>query len=501
MKKVLSTIIFISLACVGFALTTMFPPTLVAPINSVTNQMPNTFMNWNAVPGAFSYKVQICADSNFIVSPKNYSTTLTALTTSNLHFDTKYFWRVKAIGVNDSSAWSTLGKFFSIPTVTITKPDNGSTNRNVSAYFKWNVISGLTHYEYQLDSSNTFSSPLLVTGIISPLKSDAMSKQLAFGTHYFLRMRAAHADDTSAWSALTDFTTLADLANLTPADNETTRYTPITTLEWNWVGASYYDYSISVDTSFTSPMLLSCDTSKMVKLALDTIIRANTETLLFGQKYYWKVRARNIWGTSNWSHFTSFTTLYNFGLFTPANNSFNVPLAATFTWDSIKNVDYFILEVADNFPFTGAKSFVIPSNMYTYTLGTADHLLYDKDYWWRMRTSTGVDTSYWSNTYKFRSAFGVGIETTSGIDNNSVAIYPNPSFNGKVNLQITSSNNQEVKLSLINMVGQEVYKQQLDVTVGSNSFSLDLNNNDNGIYFLKIYNNDNTLTRKIILNK
>jgi len=72
MRKVLSTIIFVSFAYFGFAINTMFPPTLVAPVNNAVNQMPNVFINWTAVPGAFTYKVQLSTDSLFGTSI-NYS--------------------------------------------------------------------------------------------------------------------------------------------------------------------------------------------------------------------------------------------------------------------------------------------------------------------------------------------------------------------------------------------------------------------------------------------
>jgi hypothetical protein len=499
MKKALSTIILVFVAYIGFAINTMFAPTLVAPVNNAVNQMPNAFMNWSAVPGAFYYKIQISTDSLFGVS-KSYSTNLTAINTSNLLFNTKYFWRVKAIGVNDSSDWTTVYAFYTIKTVTIVKPGDSSTNRTVSAYFRWNAISGLTGYEYQMDTSLSFASPLFVTSIVSGTKTEAYSKQLAFGEHYYLRMRAKHADDISAWSDLVNFWTLTDLATVNPVNNDTTLHMPVTTLEWEWVGSKFYEYAIATDSFFTSPMIYTFDTTKVIKSALDTIIRVNTDTLLFGQKYYWKVRAKNALDTSNWSSFSAFTTLDKMTLISPENGTIDVPTYPTFTWDSLKNIGYYILEIDKNTSFTTAQSFVLPNTIDTYTLATLSPLQNSTPYYWRMRTLTLVDTSNWSDTFMFTTISPAGIEN-SVLDNNSVSIYPNPSLNGRINIQITSSNNQPVNASLMNMIGQEVYSQILDVKSGNNTFSMDLSNKDNGIYFLKLHNSDNSLTRKIILNK
>ncbi|MEI6852988.1 MAG: T9SS type A sorting domain-containing protein [Bacteroidota bacterium] len=497
MKKVLFTTIFIFLACIGFSVNTMFAPTLVAPLNNAVNQMPNAFLNWSAVPGAFNYKIQISPDSLF-VTPTKYTTNLTAINSINLLFNTKYFWRVKAIGTNDSSAWSAYYVFYTINTVTIVKPGNGSLNRPVSAYFKWNAIAGIANYEYQMDTSLTFSSPLFVSSIIAANKIEAYSKQLAFNQHYYLRMRAKHAGDTSSWSALTDFWTLNNISTNIPVNNDTTKYTPITKLEWQWVGSKFYEYSISTDSLFTTSMSYTFDTTKVIKLTNDTIIRVNTDTLLFGQKYFWKVRAKNSLDTSNWSTVSAFNTLNKVKLISPANGATNVSVLPTLEWDSISNIGYYILEYDNNSAFTSPVSVVLPNTSNLHTISGL--LSYGTFYYWRVKTLTLLDTSSWSNTFMFKTISGVGIE-----NNNSniytVSIYPNPSLTGKINIQIESSNYEDVSISLLNMVGQEVYNQTLGVKSGENIFNLDLSTKENGIYFLKLQNGDNTLTRKIILNK
>jgi hypothetical protein len=496
MKKVLSTTILIFLAYIGFAVNTMYAPTLVTPLNNAVNLMPNTFLNWSAVPGAYTYKVQVSTDSLFVTSI-NYSTNLTAITSWNLLFNSKYYWRVKGIGINDSSDWSAFNVFFTINTVTIVKPGDSSINRPVSTYFRWNAISGIANYEYQMDTSLTFSSPLFVTSIKAANKTEAYSKQLAFGEHYYLRMRARHAEDTSAWSNLVNFWTLTDLSTIHP-QNDTVNQMPVTKLEWSWVGSKFYEYAIATDSLFSSPSFFTNDTTKVTLVPGDTIVRVFTDTLLFNQKYFWKVRALNALDTSNWSAVKKFTTFEKLTLKSPTNGLTNVSVTPTFKWDSLKSIGYYILELDDNSSFTSPLSYVLPNTSATYNLATT--LQHNTPYFWRMRVITLVDSSAWSNTFTFTTITPAGIDN-SQLNKNTVSIYPNPSLNGKINIQIESSNDQEVSISLLNMVGQEVYNQTLGVKTGDNVFTLDLSSKDNGIYFLKLQNGDNTLTRKIILNK
>ena len=499
MKKILFTITMILFAYQGFSLNIMYAPTLITPTNNAVNQMPNAFLKWTAVPGGFLYKVQVSEDSLFVTS-NNYSSNLTALNAYNLHFNTKYFWRVKAIGATDSSAWSSYGIFYTINTVTITRPFDSSMNRSVSAYFRWNGIAGIPSYEYQMDSSMSFTSPLFVSGIISGAKTEAYSKQLAFGTHYFLRMRALHADDTSTWSSLTTFSTLTDLSSRKP-QNDTIRQLPVTKLEWNWAGSLHYEYEISTDSLFTSSLTYTVDTNKVIKQSSppDTLVRVYTDTLYFGQKYFWKVRAKNAYGTSNWSQVKKFTTIDKLNLLLPANNSNNVSVLPVFKWDSIKNIGYYIFELDKTPTFSNPETLLLPKTSGTYSM-TSNPLLYNKDYYWRIRAITLLDSCDWSDTFTFKTTTPAGVENNI-LDNNSVSIYPNPTLSGKVHVQIESNENQPLNISVINMIGQSIFDREFTIQSGNNIFTIDLSNKEKGIYFLKLQNEFNTVTRKIILNK
>lgn len=496
MKKQLFTFILI-IFIAGLAKAALYPPTLVSPINNIANQMPNVLLNWSAIPGAFFYKVEVSTDSLFGTS-KKYSTNLTAINASNLQFDSKYFWRVKGLNATDSSAWSGTGTFFSIKTVNIVKPENNTINRTISAYIKWSAIGGVTGYEYQIDSSLTFASPYLVKSIIAGNKIEAYSKQLAFNQIYFLRMRAIHAEDTSNWSTVVSFTTLNNVVAKSPATNSINRPV-VDSLDWDWTGAKFYEYIMDVDSLFTSPVVHACDTTKTIKTTNDTILRVFTDTLLFGQKYFWKVRAFNTYGYSDWSNEMSFTTFNKLALYEPANAAVNVPVLTTFKWDSVKKVREYILQIDENVSFTSPIEHIIPySSKGKYTL--TSNLANSTPYYWRVRAVAANDTSDWSDVRTFTTISPASIENYLAVEF-SASIYPNPSLNGKLNIQVATTSELPVRIQLLNMVGQEIDNQIFDVRTGNNNFNLDIGNNNNGIYFIKLNQGENTQTRKIILNK
>ena len=87
---------------------------------------------------------------------------------------------------------------------------------------------------------------------------------------------------------------------------------------------------------------------------------------------------------------------------------------------------------------------------------------------------------------------------TLQIDNfsNAFTISPNPST-GLINIRFDNETNQ-TKLSIFNTLGKLVYKQE-SLFKGTNT--IDLSSESEGIYFIKISSNNNTITKKISINR
>ena len=484
----------LSSATVYIDVTPMFAPTLTSPANNAVDQMPNTFLVWTAVPGAFSYKAQVSSDSLFTTT-KDYYTSLTAAYSNELNFNTMYYWRVKAYSESDSSGWSDFKKFKVLKSVTITKPINGSQNRLLKMYFKWNTITGITNYEYEIDSSTAFTSPLFVTGVLAPSATATYSKELAFNTNYFLRMRAMHASDTSAWSSAINFHTINTINLLKPM-NDTVNLSPVVKLEWKWVGSQKYEYALSKDSLFNDVNYTIVDSNNY--FTGDTnYIRSYTDTLNFGQTYFWKVRGVNSYGTSGWSNIWKFKTQGGVILVSPTDGSVDVSTLPIFVWKKINNIGFYNMELDISSSFNNPTYYTFGKDKTADTVTT--ELLPLTVYYWRMRAATGADTSEWSIPFSFKTTFPIGLDNI--LSNDNISIYPNPSVSGKVNILVSSVNAQDINLSVVNMVGQEVYNEKLKVQTGTNHFVVNLLGNDNGIYFIRLQNDDVTLTRKIILNK
>lgn len=94
------------------------------------------------------------------------------------------------------------------------------------------------------------------------------------------------------------------------------------------------------------------------------------------------------------------------------------------------------------------------------------------------------------------------IKTTSAFSKKSIlAVYPNPA-NQKINIRLDEDfSAQTFEYSLINLEGKTVLSGRFDSGAKSGDFTINIQNHKNGLYFLRLWNNKNTYSQKIMILK
>ena len=77
-------------------------------------------------------------------------------------------------------------------------------------------------------------------------------------------------------------------------------------------------------------------------------------------------------------------------------------------------------------------------------------------------------------------------------------VYPNPSRD-VFNVTFTSETIQDLKVRILNLIGEELVNEDLQQFVGEYTKQIDLSNNAKGIYFLEIETNNGIINKKMIL--
>ena len=80
----------------------------------------------------------------------------------------------------------------------------------------------------------------------------------------------------------------------------------------------------------------------------------------------------------------------------------------------------------------------------------------------------------------------------------ALSIYPNPSKD-MFNISFTSEKQQNLKVRVLNVIGEELIIESLQEFIGKYTKQIDLTNNAKGIYFLNITTNNGVINKKLIL--
>jgi len=79
-----------------------------------------------------------------------------------------------------------------------------------------------------------------------------------------------------------------------------------------------------------------------------------------------------------------------------------------------------------------------------------------------------------------------------------LSIYPNPSRD-VFNISFTSEQKQNLKVRILNVIGEHLINEDLQQFIGEYTKQIDLTNKSKGIYFLEIETKDGVINKKLIL--
>ena len=438
MKKTSILLIFI-FAIINFTFAVLPTPTNYSPSNNSTSISASVSINWYSSTGATYYELKIANNPAFS-NAAIYNSSQTNYTVGNLYFSTTYYWQIRAKNASDSSLWSNVWNFTTTASNSLYSPSNNSTNLNVSTTLNWYSITGANTYQLDVDTSASFNSPKFARYLTTSSYTDYNVGNLLFNTKYYWRVRSAHAADTSAWSAVWNFTTTSSNSLYSPSNNSTNLNVSIT-LDWYSItGANTYQLDVDTSAGFNSPKFARYVTTS-------SYTDYNVGNLLFNTKYYWRVRSAHAADTSAWSAVWNFTTTAANTLYSPSNNSTNLNVSTTLDWYSITGANTYQLDVDTSASFNSPKfaRYITTSSYTDYNVG---NLLFNTKYYWRVRSAHAADTSAWSVVWNF---------TTTA----SNSLY-SPS-NNSTNLNVSTT------LDWYSITGAITYQLDVDTSAGFNS--------------------------------
>lgn len=259
---------------------------------------------WINIDGAWHFSFAIKADSTLWAWGNNDhgylgdGTNVTRLSPQKITNFTN--WDHVSCGVAHSTALRKNSVNILYPPILI-EPADENIDVDTVLNFVWETVIGATSYILQLSTNQEFDS--FVIEIEDLADTTYFYNQLSRNTVYYWRVKALAEDAESNWSQVWEFKTMPfppDAPELISPDNESEEVSINTTLLWSEVNnAITYQVILSADSLFSNTVF---------DIAGLSVNEYNTSHLERFTQYYWKARASNSGGESQWSSVWSFTT-------------------------------------------------------------------------------------------------------------------------------------------------------------------------------------------------
>jgi hypothetical protein len=370
------------------------PPVLASPLDSTDGVVinPATF-SWSASIRATSYRLQISLGNTFATTTFDQSgITGTSFAVNTLLNDTNTIGASmlrtqaeRAIGL----VWNFATIISAPPPPALVSPADNTTAVPANPTLQWSVVSQIASYRVQISTTPSFSTTVIdqtsITGTIFTANG------LANDVLYYWRVNATNAGGTSNWSPIWRFTTiLAPPALLSPQDSASC-ISPNLTFAWNASpGATSYQLQVASHISFSNP-----------EVNRSGIINTSVEAggLSYNNAYFWRVRASNAGGASDWSSRRQFTTNLAAPLLaSPADSATGLATSPTLSWNPSGGATSYRLQVSTSVSFANVihDGSGIPG-----TTAAVSGLLKKTLYYWRVSASNTKCASEWSDIWRF----------------------------------------------------------------------------------------------------
>jgi hypothetical protein len=229
--------------------------------------------------------------------------------------------------------------------------------------------------------------------------------------------------------------------------------------------------------------------------------------LTLGTTYEWEVKT---WycdaGATGWVVGPAFTTAGECPNVANLTAYGSTPTRATFDWDASNGSYEFVrikMRVDSISNPSGSDWFLVGGSGVNYGTYSKNKngVVAGETYRGQARTwcdpqGGAYNSLSWTPLVTWTQPTSVRLEGGSAIAN--LDVYPNPSRD-KFNVSFTSVDKQDLRVRILNVIGEELVNENLEQFIGEYTKQIDLSNNAKGIYFLEIETNDGVINKKLIL--
>jgi hypothetical protein len=374
-------------------------PFLISPVDNSVNLNQTVNFIWNKLSdSAVKYVLLISEDS--LMSTFVTSDTLLQDTNeikSGFHYNSKYFWKVKAFYPTAGPDFSETRSFRTKNIVSaLVSPLNNSVNNPLTINFIWHAPVPLISTRYYLKISNdSMQSDIFYSDSLDGLTSKPVSG-FSLGSKYYWSVSVKDSFDNYLHSKIWNFKTGNLGVYLYSPENNSSGISTSPLMIWRKpvIDVSRYKLVISADSLQTDTVFQSTLT--------DTFKFAGG--LDFEKKYYWSVTATDSLGTSKTSDVWNFITS-TFLISPPDNSILFGPIP--FQWYRLQSAISYRLQISSDQSF---DNIIFADSSITDSTKTVNTLPFYERYFWRISAKNTSGYFQTSEVWNFQRDFPIPVE-------------------------------------------------------------------------------------------
>lgn len=391
-------------------------PSLDTPNDGANVGVTEVTFRWNPTARAKNYQFQLALSNDFsadnLLVNADVSYPYIGIVINDLPDNGwEFWWRVKASNSKGDSGWSAARRFVNGPSAAPATPnlDSPGTGENRAASevtFRWQPTARAQSYQFQLSLVNDFSADNLLvdTPVSYPYIGIVINGLPDNGWIFWWRVRASNGLGSSGWSTAYSLTNgpsaSPGVPSLnTPTDRENAAQTEVIFRWQPTPRAKTYQFQLALADNFNADGLLV--DAEVSYPYVGIIINGLPDN---GWDFYWRVKAGNASGWSEWSPVWRITngpgTLPEApGLLTPADGDNIAGMLVEFRWTVGQRAASQRLQLAVDSAF---QQVVFEQDLGYYSgvnlTGFSDQ---GQQFWWRVKSSNSLGESAWGESRSF----------------------------------------------------------------------------------------------------
>jgi hypothetical protein len=120
------------------------------------------------------------------------------------------------------------------------------------------------------------------------------------------------------------------------------------------------------------------------------------------------------------------------------------------------------------------------------------------EYSWKIRGACGTSGTSWATIFSSSVEYTLGGARLESDIVSNLNIYPNPTRD-IFNISFSSKEIQSIIIKVVNVIGEEIFNEELFDFNGSYSYELKMTDKPKGVYFLEISSDKGNVNSKMVL--